>query len=219
MVEVALDLATAITGAVAVEGDLEAPEVELRSDLASLIQESALLTGLGLAETVQAGGDAAAPGPAGVLEAVAQNTEDLADVVLPDDGAGAAEFARLWDGHVDAFERYASALVGEDAEGIQTAQDDLVAFRDEIGALLADRYPGLTEEAVAEELVDHTDSILAFVDASVREAGELADAVEESSQVEDAPSEAPQLLREAALAARLVARTLARGLTTTAPAE
>lgn len=216
---VALDLATAITDTVLTEGEIDSPESELRAELTGLLQESALLTGLGLSETIQAGGDASAPGPAGVLDAVEDNTDALASTVLPDDVGAAASFAGLWNDHIDAFEQYTTALVEDDAAGIQAAEDALVQFRDDIGELLAEAYPAFTKEQVAEELVDHTDSILAFVDASVREAGDLADDVEETNQMEDAPSEAPGLLREAATAARLAARTLTRGMTAPTASE
>jgi hypothetical protein len=185
----------------------------LRAELTGLMQESALLTGLGLAETVQAGGNSSAAAPAAVFAAVEENTEALATTLEPDDTATADEFAELWAGHIEDFEAYATALVEDDAQGIQDAEDALVQFRDDVGELLADRYPAFTKEQVAEELVDHTDSMLAYIDASVREAGDIADDVEETNQLEDQPSEAPQLLREAALASRLAARTLARGVT------
>jgi hypothetical protein len=208
----ALDLANAIASQIEVEGELESPESDLRAELTGLFQESALLTGLALAETVQAGGDSGAPGPAGVLEAVAENTEALADAIEPDDSGAAQELAELWTGHIEDFEAYAAALVGDDAAGIQSSQQALVAFRDDVGDLLAERY-AFTREQVAEELVVHTDSILAYTDALVREAGDLAEGVEETSEVSDTPSEAPALLREAALAMRQVARTMTGGLT------
>lgn len=213
MGEVALSLAEGITGRIETEGELDSPEADLRADLTALLQESALLTGLGLAETVQADGDSSAPGPAGVLEAVEENTDALAELLDLGDESATEEFADLWNGHVDAFERYATALVENDAQGIQTSQDALEQFRDDVGRLLAEAHPGFTQEQVAEELVDHTDTLLAFVDASVREEGDLADEVEETGQLEDAPSEAPGLLREAARVARLAARTLSGGLT------
>ncbi len=215
--DAALALVTAITDRIATEGEVDSPEAELRAELTALIQESVLLTGLGLAETVQAGGDASAPGPAGVLDAVADNSQELGDALEPDDEDAADEFAGLWDDHIAAFEAYTTALVDDDAEGLESSQDALVTFRDDLGELLAERYPAFTQEQVAEELVDHTDSLLAYVDASVREAGDLADDVEETNQLDDAPSEAPGLLREASLAGRLAARTLARGVTATAP--
>jgi hypothetical protein len=213
----AQDLATAIADTVVVEGELDSPEAQLRADLTGLMQESVLLTGMGLAELVT-GGDSS-PASAGYFESVAANTQDLAAAVEPDDEAAAAEFAELWDGHIQDFQDYAVALAGDDAQGIEDAQDALVQFRDDLGAVLEEDYPGVTQEMVAEELVDHTDSMLAYADALVREAGDLAEGVEETSEVQDVPSDAPALLREAALSARLAARTLTRGLTTTAPPE
>jgi hypothetical protein len=213
MRDVALDLSTAFTNRIETEGEVDGPEAEVRAELTGLLQESALLTGIGLAEAVQAGGDTSAPTPAAIFNAVADNTQAIADTLEPDDTATSSQFADLWTSHIQDFEDYATALVNDDAQGIQDAEDALVQFRDDVGELLADKYPAFTKEQVAEELVDHTDSMLAYIDASVREAGDIADDVEETNQVEDRPSEAPGLLRDAALAARLAARTLARGVT------
>jgi len=193
-----------------VEGEVDSPEAALRSDLTSLMQESALLTALDLQEIVDAGG---ARSDSGTRAAVDENTQELAETIEPDSAASADEFVELWSGHVDDFESYAIALVQDDAQGIEDAQASLVTFRDDIGEVLADSYPGFTKEQVAEQLVDHTDSMLAYADALVREAGDLAEGVEETSQVTDTPSEAPELLREAALNMRLAARTLTAGIT------
>jgi hypothetical protein len=212
MPPVGLDLAEAIAGTIEVEGEVDSPESALRADLTSLLQESALLTGLGLAETVQAGGNAAAPGPAGVFAAVDENTQALAETIEPDTAAAAAEFATVWAGHIEDFAQYATALVNDDAEGIQAAQDALVVFRDDIGELLANRYPGFTKEQVAEELVDHTDSILAFADALV------AERTDPTFADTDGVPESPSLLRTAALNMRLAARSLTGGLTAPASA-
>jgi hypothetical protein len=76
-----------------------------------------------------------------------------------------------------------------------------VTFRDDLGQVLADAYPAFTKEAVAEELVPHTDSIVAYADAVVAE----------SLGAESI--ESPSLLRAAGLAMRLAARYFAGGLT------
>jgi hypothetical protein len=211
----ALDLGSTIAARMQMEGEIESPESELRADLTGELQESALLTGLGLNAIVRADGDAA--GASDIRAVIDENTDDLAATMEPEDEATAAEFAQLWSGHIDAFEQYATALVGDDAQGIQDSQDALVQFRDDVGELLAADYPGFTQEQVAEELVDHTDSMLAYADALVREAGDLAEGVEETGSVADTPSEAPALLRAAALNMRLAARSLTGGLT--APAS
>ena len=202
MPDVALDLSEIIAAHSETEGEVTSPESALRADLTGLLQESALLTGLALAETVAADGDAAAPGPAGPLAAGEGNTVALSAAMEPDDEPARAEFAEIWRGHIDDFVAYTTAVVGDDAAGIERSSAALEVFRDDLGLMLSDRYPGLTKEAVAEELVPHTDSILAYADARVAEA-----AGEE-------PVESAQLLREAALAMRLAARTFALGLTT-----
>jgi hypothetical protein len=203
MPAVGLDLATTIAAHAAVEGEVDSPESALRADLTGLLQESAMLTGLAIAETVQADGVATAPGPAGVRVALDDNTADLAAAIEPEDDAAAGRFAGLWSRHLDAFEEYTTAVIADDAEGIQAARDALVAFRDDVGALLAEGYPGFTQPQVAEELVDHTDSILAVADAYAA----------------DDPSGAPAAVRLAALNMRLAARSLTGGLTAPAATE
>jgi len=197
----ALALAEVIATHSATEGEVDSPESALRAELTGLMQESALLTGLALAEVVEADGDAGAPGPAGVLAAVDENTVALSETVVPDDDVAQAAFGEVWSSHIGDFVDYTTALVGDDAAGIDDARAELAGFRDDLGLLLSDLYPALTKEAVAEELVPHTDSILAYADARVAEAAG-AD-----------PVESAQLLREAALAMRLAARTFAAGMT------
>ncbi len=202
MPDVALDLSEIIAAHSETEGEVTSTESALRADLTGLLQESALLTGLALAETVAADGDAAAPGPAGALAAVEANTVALSVAMEPDDEPARVAFAEIWRGHIDDFVDYTTAVVGDDAAGIERSSAALEVFRDDLGLLLSDRYPALTKEAVAEELVPHTDSILAYADARVAEAAGAE------------PVESAQLLREAALAMRLAARTFALGLTT-----
>jgi hypothetical protein len=207
---VGFDLAGIIAEHSGTEGEVDSPEAALRADLSSLLQESAMLTALDLMEIVEAGGAASGSQTRATID---ESTEALAGTILPDSTAAAQEFADLWSGHIDDFEQYTTALVNDDAQGIEDAQDAIVAFRDDIGEVLSEEYEGFTTELVAEELVDHTDTILAYADALVREAGDLAGGVEETSQVTDAPTEAPDLLREAALAARVAGRSLALGIT------
>ncbi len=197
----ALALAEVLAGQNATEGEVDSPESALRAELTGLMQESALLTGLALAGIVEADGNAGDPGPAGVLAAVEENTVALAAVMEPDDVGAEASFVAAWSDHIDAFVDYTTARVNDDAAGIDAAQGELVVFRDDLGVLLSSRYPALTKEAVAEELVPHTDSILAYADARVAEASGAE------------PVESARLLREAALAMRLAARTITGGLT------
>ncbi len=201
MPDAALELAEIIATHSATEGEVASPESDLRAELTGLMQESALLTGLAVSETVEADGDATAPGPAGVLDAVEENTEALSEAMEPEDEPARDAFAEIWRAHIDEFMAYTTALVGDDAAGMASAREELVVFRDDLGELLAQGYPALTKEAVAEEMVPHTDSILAYADARVAEAAGAE------------PIESAQLLREAALAMRLAARTFAAGLT------
>lgn len=201
MADAALGLAEVIAVHSATEGEVDSPESALRAELTDLMQESALLTSLALAEVVQSDGDASAPGPVDVLAAVEDNTTALAQAMALSDAADQAAFVEIWNGHIDDFVGYTTALLGDDAAGIETARTGLDTFRDAIGELLSGEYPALTQEAVAEELVPHTDSILAYANARVAEAGGAE------------PVESAALLREAALAMRLAARTFTGGIT------
>jgi hypothetical protein len=201
MPDAALELAEIIATHSATEGEVASPESDLRAELTGLMQESALLTGLAVSETVEADGDATAPGPAGVLDAVEENTVALSEAMEPEEGPARDAFVEIWRAHIDEFMAYTTALVDDDATGMASAREELVVFRDDLGELLAQGYPALTKEAVAEELVPHTDSILAYTDARVAEAAGAE------------PIESAQLLREAALAMRLAARSFTAGLT------
>ena len=205
MPEVALGLADVIATHSALEGEVDSPESALRADLTGLMQESALLTGLALSEIVQADGDSSAPGPRGVLAAIDENTVALAEAMVPEDEAERDAFGEVWGGHIGDFEDYITAVMADEAAGIQEAEDAIVTFRDDLGVVLSDTYPAFTREAVAEELVPHTDSIIAVADALVAEADGAT------------PIESPDLLRAAALAMRDAARYFAGGLS--APTE
>lgn len=206
MPETALALAEVIVAHSELEGEVDGEESALRAELTGLIQESALLSGLAMAETVEAGGDPTAPGPTGVRAALDETTDALAQAMEPDDALAATQFGQIWDAQIQAYADYTQAVVADDAAGTAAAEEAIVAFRDDLGELLAERYSGLTKEGVAEELVPLTDALLAYADALDAEATG-AETIE-----------SPAVLREAALAARLAARTLTRGITS-APVE
>jgi len=174
------------------EGDVEDPGAELRAELSGLFQESAYLTGLGLAQVGAAGGQGAAP--QGTLAAVGDNTADLAET-LQLEGAAASDFTDLWDGHVQLFVDYLGARLANDAAGAQTAEAELDTFRDQLGEVVAEGHAGLSVEAVAEELVPHVDSMLAYADALAAD-----------------DDTSPTLLREAGLAMTDIGRALAAPL-------
>lgn len=201
MPSVALVIAGTIATQNALEGEVDSDEATTRAELTGLFQESGYLTGLALEEIVLAGGDPAGPDVQGVLGALDINTADLAAVMEPDDAVAAGEFEALWAGHIDDFVDYTVAQFEGDAPGIAAAEDALDQFRDEMGNLLATRYPAFTTAAVAEELVPHVDTMLAY-----------ADAVVAGAEVDGVPT-APALLRDAALALRATARTIAAGIT------
>lgn len=209
---VALELATVLVETRGIEGEVDDEAAALRADLTAQLQESALLTGLLLEEIAANGGNAGAPGPAGVRSALTENNTTLGETLEPGNPEAAAEMADLLDTRIDLFVDYTIARLQGSATGLEEAEDALDELRDQIGARLAEDFP-VSAPAVAEELVPHVESILAFADAVVAESagGEAAQ-----------EPESPALLRDAGLATRLTARTLAGLLTAPAvapPAE
>jgi hypothetical protein len=179
-------LAAALAAELRLEDDTTAPESRLRSDLTALLQESVYLTGLTLT-------DPAAQGP------LAANAESLAEVVAGGDPGLAEDVLQLWNRHLELFGQYAEAAEASNADGLDQAEAALDAWRDDLGAVLAEAYPTLTPEAVAEELVPHVDSVLNAIDAFA----------------EDDPAEVERL-HEAAAGTASLARTLALAITAAA---
>ncbi len=183
---------------------MDSPEAALRAELTGLMQESALLTGLALAEIVEADGDAAAPGPAGVLAAVDENTVALSEAMEPTDEAAQAEFGEVWGSHIGDFVDYTTALVDDDAAGIDAAQAPAGGVP---GRSRASCCPTATRPSPRRPWPR------SWCPTPSRSWPTPTPRVAEAAGAE--PIESAQLLREAALAMRLAARTFAGGLTRT----
>jgi len=214
MPTVARDLAVALVDTRGIEGDPLSEPATLRAELTGLLQESALLSGMYIEEIIENGGNPSAPLPASVRQALADNSTGIGATMEPDDQQAAIEISELLDQRIDLFADYTVGLIDGSIPEVAAAEDGLDALRDEIGLVIARDYPGVSAPAVAEELVPHIETILAFADAAVEESQDPGAAAEPTS---------PDDLREAALAARLTARTIAVLLTTPpeelAPAE
>lgn len=196
MPQVALALADAFAEHSQLEGNVRSDEAQLRADLTGLLQEHVYLVGLGLAELIQASGDVSGPAVQGTFDSVDDNASDLS-LSLEDDPSAAQELLDLWREHVTYFQDYTIGRFIGDATRIEQARSDLAAWRDDVGRLLAQKYDGLSKEAIAEELVPHVDSVLAYADATA-----ISDVT------------AAGLLRQAAQVMPDVARTLAAAITT-----
>jgi hypothetical protein len=97
-----------------------------------------------------------------------QNSQDLAGSVgsVYGEDAGNA-FLELWRTHIGFFVDYTTARANGDQEGQDTAREGLDAYRADFGAFLESANPNLPQDAVAEELVPHVDSVFAAIDAVV----------------------------------------------------
>jgi hypothetical protein len=185
----------------ALEGDATSDDATFRSDLTALFQESVYLLGLGLDE-LAATEDAADPEVEATFRAVDANAVELAGTLQDDPD----EFLGLWRDHITMIREYEIATQAGDAPGIDQSRESLEAWRDDVGNVLEEDYntlpdgTTLSHEAIAEALVPHVDTILAYADAvAARE------------------HTASELLRAAAAAMPDLARTLAGA--TAAPVE
>jgi hypothetical protein len=168
MPDTALTLASAIATQQRIEGDVESAPADLRADLTNLLQEHVYLAGAAIGQVVEDGGDVDAPGAAGAIAALDENSVALADVIggLYGDDAG-EQFLELWRTHIGFFVDYALARADGDAAAAAEAMSDLQGYREDFGAFLASANDLLTTEAVAAELQPHVDTLFVAIDAMV----------------------------------------------------
>jgi len=161
-------IATALAGAIATQfpeqfdGTVEAPASALRSGLTNLLVEHTYLAGIAITQTLgETGGGEAATA---TLDTNSVALADAIDGVY--DGAGDT-FLELWRKHISFFVDYAVATAGGDDAAAQQAKDDLDTYRADFGAFLAGANPNLTQDAVADALVPHVETVFAAIDAAV----------------------------------------------------
>ncbi len=149
------------------------PAVDLRITLDRLIGEHTML-----AVTVtraSLGGDADAQA---AQAALASNTADLSSAVADIYGQDAGRaFDRLWKAHTDAYVRYVRGTVDDAPRARQAALDDLVAYRDDFSAFLANANPQLSAADLRSMLAHHTEQLIDQVDAFAAEDYDSAYAV------------------------------------------
>jgi hypothetical protein len=150
----------------ALEGDATGDDAAFRSDLTALFQESVYLLGLGLDELAVTE-DVADPEVDATFRAVDANAVELAGLLQDDPD----EFLGLWRDHITMIQEYEIATQAGDAPGIDQSRQELEAWRDDVGNVLEEDYntlpdgTTLSHEAIAEALVPHVDTILAYADA------------------------------------------------------
>ncbi|HVM39389.1 MAG TPA: hypothetical protein VM618_01275 [Acidimicrobiia bacterium] len=148
------------------EPSTETGAAELRAGLTALLQEHVYLAGIAVSTGVSAGLDSPAfEAAAGTLD---ENSVALSEAVggVYGDEAGSA-FLELWRKHIGFFVDYTKAKAGGDEAGATAAREALDGYRADFGAFLAGANPNLTQDAVAEELVPHVDTVFSAIDAVV----------------------------------------------------
>ena len=148
----------------AAAGGVDTGASELRSGLTALLQEHVYLAGTAISTGASAGLDS------NEFEAAAatldKNSVGLSEAIGSVYGEAAGEqFLALWRDHIGFFVDYTKAGAEGDERGMQAARDKLDGYRAEFGAFIASANPNLTEEAVAEELKPHVESVFDTIDA------------------------------------------------------
>jgi hypothetical protein len=162
--------ASVLAGAIArqkkLDGDTDSPASELRSGLTAQLQEHVYLAGLTVDAGVGAGLDSKAfKAAAGTLD---ENSKALSESIGSVYGMDAGEqFLALWRRHIGFFVDYTKGKATGDKRAVRKAQQDLDGYRQEFGAFLSSANPELSQDAVADELKPHVETVFAAIDASV----------------------------------------------------
>lgn len=144
-------------------GDVGSDAANFRSNLNRLIQEHTLLAGyattaaaLGQTVTLQA-----------VTPRIAQNSTQLTQLIGAVYGTSVEQrFGQLWNEHINGFVNYAQAARAKDQTQRQQALQGLERYRQEIGELLNQANPALTQAVVAQLFQPHVQHITAAIDAA-----------------------------------------------------
>lgn len=161
-------------------GGIDSGASELRSGLTALLQEHVYLAGTAVSTGASKGLDSKEfEAAAGTLDG---NSVALSEAIGSVYGDAAGEqFLALWRDHIGFFVDYTKAKAEGDRRGVQAARDKLDGSRAEFGAFIASANPNLTEEAVAEELKPHVDSVFDAIDAVVAGDADVYDKLREAA--------------------------------------
>jgi hypothetical protein len=178
---------------------VETPAAELRAGLTAMLQEHVYLAGAAIATAVGAGGDLENPAVKSAVETLDANSVALSDAVggVYGDDAG-AQFLELWRKHIGFFVDYTLGGATGDTAKQDAAKAALDQYRQDFGAFLESATggaAGLTQDAVAEELQVHVNTLVEAVDAV------LAGSPDVYSKLKEAASHMP--MTAAALAASI----------------
>jgi hypothetical protein len=161
-------------------GGTDTGGAELRATLTAGLQEHVYLAGIAIANGVQQGLDSPEfEAAAATLDA---NSVALSEAIGSVYGADAGkQFLALWRDHIGFFVDYTKAKAEGDAKGGQQARKKLDGYRAEFGAFLSSANPELTQEAVADELKPHVESLFTAIDAAVAGSPDVFDLLREAA--------------------------------------
>jgi cytochrome c556 len=159
---------------------VESGAAELRAGLTALLQEHVYLAGLAINTGVSAGLDSKEfEAAAATLD---ENSKGLSGAIESVYGKEAGDqFLALWRDHIGMFVEYTKGKATKDDKLVAKAEKDLDGYRSTFGAFLASANPELTEEAVAEELKPHVESVFATIDSVVGKKGDVFDKLKEAA--------------------------------------
>ena len=158
-------LATGISQAANVEGNVASPAAELRAGLTHLLQEHVYLAGIAVATAYHAGADSDEFKAAAAT--VDENSVEVSKAVgSVAGGENEKAFLQSWRSHVNDFVSYAVAAKGKDEAGKKKAVDNLLAYAKQQGVFFMKITGGaLPKDAVEKEFVTHITSLAGAVDA------------------------------------------------------
>ncbi len=163
------------------DGSTDSGAAELRAGLTHLLQEHVYLAGIAIDTGVSAGLDS--PEFEAAAATLDENSVALADAVgsvYPD---AREAFLELWRKHIGFFVDYTAAKAEGDEAAAEAAREELDGYRADFGAFLGGANPNLTEDAVAEELVPHVETVIATIDAVAAGEASVFGNLREAAQV------------------------------------
>ena len=178
--------ASVLAGAIAKQmpdkfsGDSASGASELRSLLTAQLTEHVYLAGIAVTQGVGEGLDSKPfAASAGALD---KNSKALSKSIASVYGADAGkQFLALWRKHIGMFVEYTKGKATKDDKLVEKALADLDGYRSEFGAFLESANPNLTQDAVAEELKPHVESLTAAIDSVVGGKGDAFEKLREAA--------------------------------------
>lgn len=158
-------LAGGVAAAIGAEGDVNSEASQLRTGLATGLQEHVYLAGLAVKTAYAEGADSPAfEAATGTLDT---NSVELADGIGQLAGDENREaFLNLWRNHIGFFVDYAVATAENDQDGQAQAISDLEGYTGDAGAFFEEISAGeLPADAVSDSLREHISTLAGAIDS------------------------------------------------------